>query len=158
MKNSSAKIITQAAIIAALYVVLTLLSNALGLANLQVQFRLSEALTILPALFPAAIPGLFIGCILANIFTGALLPDIIAGSLATLVAAILTYKLRKSKYLAVLPPIICNTIVIPIVLRLAYGIGPLAISFLAIFASEVLSAGVGGILLYNAIIKKRDYM
>lgn len=158
MKNTSAKIITQAAIIAALYVVLTILSNALGLANLQIQFRLSEALTILPALFPAAIPGLFIGCILSNIITGALLPDIIAGSLATLVAALLTYKLRRNKYLAALPPIICNTIVIPLVLRYAYGIGPLAISFLAIFASEFISAGVGGILLHDAIIKKRDYI
>ena len=158
MKNATAKNITQAAIIAALYVVLTILSNALGLANLQIQLRLSEMLTILPALFPAAIPGLFIGCLLSNIITGALIPDIIFGSIATVVAAALTYKLRSNKYLAVIPPIVCNTIAVPLILKYAYGIGPLAVSMFAILISELLSAGVCGILLYNSISKYSDYL
>ena len=78
MKNKkSVLFIAQAAMIAALYVVLTLLANALGLANYAIQLRFSEALTILPFFTPAAIPGLFIGCLIANLLTGAMPLDII---------------------------------------------------------------------------------
>ena len=83
--------ITQAALIAALYVVLTLVSAAFGLDSKAIQFRLSEVLTVLPALTPAAIPGLFIGCLLSNFICGAMLPDMIFGSLATLIGAVGTY-------------------------------------------------------------------
>lgn len=104
MKNqSSVTTIVQAAMIAALYVVLTYLASILGLASYVVQVRFSEALTILPYFTPAAIPGLFIGCLLSNILTGCAVPDIIFGSLATLFAAVLTYKLRRFKWMAPIP-------------------------------------------------------
>ena len=85
--------LVQAAMIAAIYVVLTFIANAFGLANYAVQVRFSEALTILPYFTPAAIPGLFIGCLLSNVLTGCALPDIIFGSLATLLGALGTYAL-----------------------------------------------------------------
>ncbi len=142
--------------IAALYVVLTLASHGLGLANGQIQIRLSEALTILPVFTPAAIPGLFIGCILSNILTGAALPDIIIGSLATLIGAFGTKLLKSSKYLAVLPPIAANTVIIPFLLHFVYGIVPLWLSFITVFAGELISAGVLGIILYNSLNKHSD--
>ena len=122
---NSVTTIVQAAMIAALYVVLTILANALGLANYAIQVRFSEALTILPYFTPAAVPGLFIGCLISNILTGCAIPDIIFGSLATLVGAIFTYKLRRHKWLAPIPPIVANMIVVPLVLLYAYGIRPL---------------------------------
>ena len=88
MKNKNVLYLTQAAMIAALYVVLTMIANALGIASGNIQVRFSEALTVLPFLTPAAVPGLFIGCLIANLVTGAMLPDIIFGSLATLIGAI----------------------------------------------------------------------
>ncbi len=81
MKNKNVLYLTQAAMIAALYVVLTMIANALGIASGNIQVRFSEALTVLPFLTPAAVPGLFIGCLIANLVTGAMLPDIIFGSL-----------------------------------------------------------------------------
>lgn len=113
--------ITQAALIAALYVVLTLVSAAFGLDSKAIQFRLSEVLTVLPALTPAAIPGLFIGCLLSNFICGAMLPDMIFGSLATLIGAVGTYFIGKRvKWLSALPPIAANTVIVPLVLKYAY--------------------------------------
>ena len=107
MKNKKVLFLTQSAMIAAIYVVLTVMFQAISFGEIQV--RIAEALTILPAFTPAAIPGLFIGCIIGNIFGGSILPDIIFGSLATLIGACFTYLLRnQSKYLAPLPPIISN--------------------------------------------------
>ena len=83
--NKKIKFITQAAVIAALYTVLTFIANALGLANQAIQVRISEALTILPVFTPAAIPGLFAGCLLSNVLTGCALLDVVFGSLATLI-------------------------------------------------------------------------
>ena len=97
MKNQKVLYLTQAAMIAALYVVLTFVANALGLANGAIQIRFSEALTILPYFTPAAIPGLFIGCILSNTLTGCMIQDIIFGSLATLAGAFGTAALKKYK-------------------------------------------------------------
>ena len=94
MKNKTLKYITQAAIVAALYVVLSLLTIYFG----PVQIRFSEALCILPYFMPAAVPGLFIGCILANIFMGCAVWDVIFGSVATLIGAIIASKI-KNKYL-----------------------------------------------------------
>jgi len=82
MKHSKLALLTQGALIAALYTALTYLANALGLANGAVQVRFSEALTILPVFTPAAVPGLFVGCLLANLLTGAAIWDILFGSLA----------------------------------------------------------------------------
>lgn len=99
MKNKNISFMTQAAMIAAIYVVLTYVFAPFSFGEVQV--RISEALTILPVFTPAAIPGLFIGCLIGNILGGAILPDIIFGSIATLIGAFFTWKLReKSPYLA----------------------------------------------------------
>ena len=148
------KKMTQAAIIATLYVVLTYLAGMLGLASGAIQIRFSEALTILPVFTPAAIPGLFAGCILSNLFTGCALPDIVFGSLATLIGAVFTRKLRKLPYLAPVPPIVANTVIVPFVLLYAYGIKPLWLSFLTVFAGEMISCEILGMLLYF-VMKKR---
>lgn len=150
MKNNKILYISQAAMIAALYVVLTYIANAFSLASGPVQIRLSEALTILPWFTPAAIPGLAIGCLLANWLTGCVMLDIIFGTLATLIGAVLTYVLRRTKihWLAPIPPIVSNTIIVPWVLRLAYGLTD-AIPYLmtTVGIGELLSCGVLGMIL-----------
>ncbi|MCM1103660.1 MAG: QueT transporter family protein [Clostridium sp.] len=155
MKNKRILFLTQAAMIAALYVVFTLISAALGLSTMQVQIRFSEALTILPYFTPAAIPGVFIGCLLSNILAGGALIDIIFGSLATLAAAVGTYLLRRQKWLAPIPPIAVNTLVIPFVIKTAYGVGPIWLSFITVCAGEIVSAGVFGMLLLFTLEKYR---
>ena len=150
--------IVQAAMIAALYVALTFTANAFGLANYAVQVRFSEALTILPYFTPAAIPGLFIGCLLGNTLTGCAVPDIIFGSIATLIGAVFTYKLRRHKWLAPIPPIIANMIIVPFVLLYAYGIRPLWFSFLTVTAGEILSCGVLGMILLFTLEKYRNHL
>lgn len=158
MNKKNIYLLTQAAMIAALYVVLTFIANAFGLANYSVQVRFSEALTILPFFTPAAIPGLFIGCLVSNILTGCAIPDIIFGSLATLIAAFGTWKLRGigNVFLAPLPPILANTIIVPFVLRYAYGIRPLWLSFLTVGAGEIISCGILGLLLAFTLNKYRS--
>ena len=151
------KTMTQAALIAALYVVLTFVANAMGLASGAIQIRLSEALTILPCFTPAAIPGLFIGCLISNILVGSVIWDIVFGSLATLIGAIGTHYLRKHKWLSPLPPIISNAVIVPFVLVYAYGVQD-ALPFLAftVGAGEVLSAGVLGMILLKSLEKHKD--
>ena len=151
--NTSILFLTQAAIIAALYVILTFLANALGISSGVIQIRFSEALTILPYFTPAAVPGLFIGCLLANLLTGAALPDIVFGSLATLIGAVLTKKLRKYKWLAPVPPILANVLIIPFVLLWAYGIKPLWFSFITIAIGEFISCGILGMFLLFTVKK-----
>lgn len=151
--------ITQAAAIAALYTVLTLTAGAFGLANGAIQLRISEALTILPFFTPAAIPGLFIGCVVSNILTGCVIWDIIFGSLATLIGAVGTYFLSRkvNKWLSPVAPILANTLIIPFVLTYAYGVEDgIPFLMLTVGAGEVLSCGVLGLILQNAIepIKK----
>ncbi len=155
MKKSNARILflTHAALIAALYVVLTYIANMLGIASGAIQIRFSEALTILPYFTPAAIPGLFAGCLLANLLTGAALPDIVFGSIATLIGALLTAKLRHNKYLAPVPPILANAIIVPPMLLFAYGIKPLWLSYITVTIGEVISCGVLGMLLLFALEK-----
>lgn len=155
--NTNVKKLCQAAIIAAIYIVLTFLANAFGLANYAVQVRFSEALTVLPFFTSVAVPGLFVGCLLSNILTGCALPDIIFGSIATLIGAVGTHFLRKkSKWLAPVPPIVANAIIVPFVLKYAYGIEPLWFSFVTVTAGEIISCGVLGILLINALNKHKD--
>lgn len=148
-------LLVQAAMIAALYVVLTYIANAMGLASSAIQIRFSEALTILPYFTPAAIPGLFVGCFLSNILTGCAIPDIIFGSIATLIGALLTRRLRKYKWLAPVPPILANTLIVPFVLLYAYGIRPLWLSFITVGIGEVISCGVLGMLLLIVLEKYR---
>lgn len=126
MENKSTKskvlFMAQAGVIAAIYVVLTIFINAFNLASGAIQVRISEMLCVLPYFTPAAIPGLAIGCLLSNIFTGCAIWDIIFGTLATLVGAVFSYKLRKHKFLVTLPPVISNMLIIPFVLYYAYGL------------------------------------
>lgn len=130
--NKSTRYLTEAAVIAALYAVLTIVLAPISYG--QIQIRVSEILTILPFFTPAAIPGLFIGCIVANIFGGLGPIDIIFGSLATLVAAYLTYKMPK-KILAPLPPVIVNAVVVGLILYYVYE-APLIISMLWVGLGE----------------------
>lgn len=151
MKNKNVAFLTQAAIIAAVYVVLGVVFSAIG--NGAIQVRFAEALTILPLFTPAAIPGLFIGCLLSNILSGCILPDIIFGSLATLLGAVGTYKLGKIQpMLGTLPPILANTVIVPLVLRYGYG-QPLPIPYmmLTVGIGEVISCGLLGMILYVAL-------
>lgn len=156
MKNkTNVKGIAFAAIIAATYVVLTYVASALGLASGAIQVRLSEALTILPVFTPYAIPGLYIGCLLANILTGCALWDVICGSLATLLGALGTYFLRKYKIFPLLPPIIANTIIIPPVLMYVYHLeGGWWYFVLTIFIGELLSCGILGYILRKGLDKR----
>ncbi len=150
MKRNS-KFLAHSAIIAALYVILTYLANVLGLASGAVQVRFSESLTILPVFTPAAIPGLFIGCFISNILSGCVIWDVVFGSVATLLGAIFTYLLRKHKKLAPIPPILANTIIVPFVLKFAYGL-PAGLGYfvLTVGAGEIISCGILGtaLLLY----------
>jgi len=150
--------LTQAAIIAALYIVLTFFANALGLANYAVQIRFSESLTILPYFTKAAIPGLFIGCLLSNIMTGCALPDILFGSLATLLGGIITYFLRKYKWAAPIGPIVSNALIVPFILFYAYGIKPLWFSFVTVTLGEIISCGILGIILLKSLEKYRNVL
>ena len=158
MRNKHVLHMVQAALIAAMYVVLTWVANLLRLANGVIQVRFSEALTILPFFTPAAIPGLFIGCLIGNILGGAILPDIIFGSIATLIGAFFTWKLReKSPYLAPVPPIIANILIVPFVLRIVYG-APDSIWYLTatVGIGEVISCGILGMLLLFALQKNAN--
>ncbi len=164
MRNKNVTHLTQAALIAALYVVLTFIANAFGLANYSVQVRFSEALTILPYFTFAAIPGLFIGCLLSNILTGCALPDIIFGSLATLLGALGTYALRKWKWCAPICPIAANTLIVPLILIYGYGLLVEGMSTLQCFgfycltvgAGEVISCGILGMILLFVLEKYRN--
>lgn len=156
--STNVLLLVQAAMLAALYVVLTYIANAFSLANQAIQVRFSESLTILPYFTPAAIPGLFIGCLLSNILTGCAIPDIVFGSLATLIAAILTRKLRKFKWMVSLPPIIANTLIVPFILLYAYGIKPLWLSFITVAAGEIISCGILGMLLLFSLEKYRGVL
>ena len=152
MKKQKNAFLTKAAIIAALYVVLTMLANALGLANFAIQVRFSEALTILPVFTAAAVPGLFVGCIISNVISGGVIWDVIFGSLATLIGAVLTYALRKHRFLAYLPPIISNALIVPFVLVYAYGIeGTLWFFMLTVGAGQVISCGFLGCFLRRSL-------
>lgn len=151
MKSKKVTFLTQSAIIAAVYVVLNVAFAAIGTNAIQV--RIAESLSILPVFTPAAIPGLFIGCLIGNILSGAILPDIIFGSLATLIGAIGTYKFgRIHPVLGQIFPIAANTIIVPLVLYYGYGT-PLSIPYmmLTVGIGEILSCGVLGILLYKAL-------
>ena len=151
--------LVEAAIIAALYVVLTWIANLAGMASGVIQVRLSEALTILPLFTNAAVPGLTVGCILANILTGCAPWDVVFGSLATLIGAAGTYLIGRfvknrnvKEWTAPLPPILSNTLIIPWVLALVYGATEgIPFLMLTVGIGEVISAGILGLLLYMAL-------
>ena len=157
MKNKTLQL-TRGALIAALYVLFTFLSSLFGLDKGVIQLRLSEALCLLPIFLPEAVPGLYIGCMIANLVTGALLPDVIFGSIATLLGAIGARLLRhlsaKYVWIATLPTIFSNALIVPFVLKYVYGAGELIpFMMLTVGIGEILAAGVLGTALYFSIKK-----
>lgn len=148
--------LTQAALIAALYTVLTMIAAGFDLASGAIQVRFSEALTIMPFFTPAAIPGLTIGCLLSNILTGCALPDIIFGTLATLLGALGSYALRHNRFLCAIPPIVSNALIIPFVLTYAYHIpGGIPLFMLTVGLGELISCMGLGQLLLQALLPFR---
>jgi uncharacterized membrane protein len=155
MKNKSTVFLVEAAAIAAVYVVLTLIFAPISYGEVQV--RISEALTVLPFFTPAAVPGLFVGCLIANIMGGCILPDIIFGSLATLAGAVISYLLRKNRWLVPLPAVVANALIIPFVLYYGYGVDlPIPVLMLSVGAGEVLGGYVLGQLLITVLLPHRE--
>ena len=154
MRKNYALQVATGGIIAGLYIVLTIIAAAVGLASGVIQVRISEALTILPVFTGAAIPGLTVGCVLANLITGCALWDVVFGSLATLIGAVGTRLLRKHPYLAWIPPVVSNMAIVPIVLQKVYGATE-AWWYLVITVGigEIISCGILGLLLYQAVRK-----
>ncbi len=151
------RFITLAAIIAALYVVLTLVSAAFGLSSGVIQVRISESLCILAFFTPAAIPGMTIGCLVSNLITGANVLDVVFGTLATFLGVYGGYFFRKKKWLVTLPTILANTIIIPLVIVYGFGVTDIALPLVAlsVCVGEVISAGAFGMGLL-AILEKRN--
>ena len=157
MRDKKVLFVAQAALIAAIYVVLTYFISAFNLASGAIQVRISEALTILPFFTPAAIPGLAIGCFLSNLLTGCLPMDVLCGSLATLIGAVGSYLLRKHKWLVPLPPVVANTIIVPYVLAYVYGAeGSIPFFMVTVGIGEVISCYVLGGILMNALQPYRN--
>lgn len=145
------------AIIAALYIVITIVFAPISFGYMQV--RISEALTILPLFTEAAVPGLFIGCVLANLLGGAVPLDIVFGSIATLIGAVLARALRSNRWLVPIPTIVSNAIIIPLVLRYGYGVDiPYILSAGYIAAGEFLGSFVLGEILASALMKYKDHL
>ena len=155
MRDKKVTFLTQAAMIAALYVVLTFVFAPISFG--EVQIRIAEMLTVLPIFTTAAVPGLFVGCLIGNITGGAMLPDVIFGSIATLVGAAGTYCLRNTnRFFAVLPPIVANVLIVPFVLRYAYGVAlPIPFLMLTVGIGEVVSCGVLGNCLITVLNRYR---
>ena len=150
--------LVRAAVIAALYVALTWLVAPFGLSGMgAIQLRVSEALCVLPYFTSAAIPGLTLGCLLANLLTSAALPDIVFGTLATLLGALGTWALRRWRFLTPLPPILSNTLIIPFVIKYAYVnvAESLPFLFVSVGVGELLSVGVFGTVLLLALERVR---
>ena len=140
MSKWSSRQLATAAIIAALYTVMSLMSSVFGLTYGAIQCRFSEALTVLPFFLPEAIPGLFVGCLVTNLMSTVGPLDIILGSMATLLAALWTAKM-PNKWLAPLPPVICNAVIIGAMIAwYEAGFGP---GFGAAFAYPAVTVGIG---------------
>lgn len=150
MKNQKTLYLVQGAAIAAIYVVITMIFAPISFGNVQICF--AEALTILPFFTPAAVPGLFAGCFIANILGGAIPMDIICGSLATLIGAVLSYRLRNHKYLVPVPPIAANVLIVPFVLYYGYSVNlPIPFMMFTVGMGEVISCGILGMIILLAL-------
>lgn len=159
MRNKKVLFVAQAALIAAIYVVLTYFISAFQLASGAIQIRISEALTILPYFTPAAIPGLAIGCFLSNLLTGCLPMDVLCGSLATLIGAVGSYLVRKYRWMVPLPPIVANTVIVPYVLAYVYGAeGSIPFFMVTVGVGEIISCYVLGSILMNALLPYRNIL
>ena len=157
MKKNQTLHLAQAAMIAAIYVVLTGIAAGFDLANGAIQVRFSEALTILPFFTPAAVPGLAVGCLLSNILFSGNIFDIIFGTLATLIGAAGTRMLRGNRWLCSIPPIVSNALIIPPVLTYAYHIpGGTPFQMLTVGAGEVICCLIFGQILISALMPVRS--
>ena len=151
-KKMSTKFMVQGAMIAAIYVILTKIFEPISFGPMQC--RVSELLTILPIFTPAAVPGVFVGCLVGNILGGCHMIDIIFGSLTTLLAAFLTYKLRKNWFIAVIPPIVLNGLIVGGYLPAVYGMDiPVWLSMVYVACGQVISCGICGLLLTKVLDK-----
>lgn len=154
--NKNTYFLAYGAVIAAIYVALTMATQPISFG--PVQFRISEALCVLPYFTPAAVPGVFVGCLLSNLLCGAAGLDVVFGSLATLIGAIGSYALRRNRWMVCVPPILSNTVIIPWVLRFAYGSADLIpVAMVTVGMGEVLAIGVLGSLLLTAL-ERYKYM
>lgn len=152
MKKPDTKFIVKAGIVAAIYAVLTIIFRELSYG--PVQYRIADAMTILPIFMPEAIPGLAVGCFIANIVGGYGLADVIFGSLVTLAAAYLTSRIAN-KYFAILPPIIMNAVFVSIWISRAAHI-PYWMCVGTIGFGEFITAGILGVLLAS-YIERRNF-
>lgn len=145
--------LTRAALIAALYVILTFVSQMFGLASGVIQIRLSELLTVMPLLYKEAIPGLWIGCLIANLMTGCAAWDIVFGTLATFLGALGTYYIgRKKPILGPIFPILSNMLIVPWVLQFVYGAKESYLFLVAtVGVGEFICCGLLGWQLYKAL-------
>lgn len=150
--NEKTTYYVHAAVIAALYVVLTYFAWGFDLASGVIQCRVSEALCVLPFFTHAAIPGLTAGCFLANLLTGAPVPDVVFGTLATFLGAVGSWIVRKNRFACSVPPVLSNALIIPVVLRFAYG-APDALPFmmLTVGAGELIACVLFGQILISAL-------
>lgn len=141
MRKNPIRELTLAAMLGAVYAVLTMILPIPQYIGVQV--RLAEALTVLPFLFPAATPGLFVGCLIANLLSPYGLLDVVAGSAATLIACLWTQRL-KNRWLAPLPAVVCNAVIVGAVIAFAQtGVGP---AFWTAYALNALSVGLGELI------------
>lgn len=157
-QNKTTLFLTRAGMIAAIYVALTMLSALMGLSSGAIQLRLSEAMCLLPLILPEAIVGLTLGCALANFITGCAVWDIVFGSVATLIGAVGAYLLKrlpeKYEFVATIPTVLANAVIVPFVLKWAYGIEDgYWFLFATVGIGEVLSAGILGTFLYKNLKK-----
>ena len=156
-QNRHLYLMVYGAAIAAIYVALTMSFSAISFG--PVQFRISEALCILPFFTPAAIPGLFIGCFLSNLLCGDAVMDVVLGSIATLIGAVGSYCLRHNKWLVCVPPILANAIIVPWVLRYAYGSTDLIpVAMVTVGIGEILAIGVLGNLLLVTLDRYKQFI
>lgn len=133
---------THASVIAAIYVILLILFAPISFMAIQV--RVAEALSVLPFFTSAAIPGLFLGCLLGNLLAGADVLDIVIGSMTTLIAALMAYRMRANRFIVPLPAVILNALVIPYILRFAYHLQD---NYLLLTASVFLGQFISAYLL-----------
>ena len=149
--------LAQGAAIAALYVILTLVLSPISFGPMQV--RVAEALTILPMFTGAAIPGLFIGCLLANLLGSSIVLDVVVGSIATLIGAALSYLLRFNRWLVPIPPILSNMLLVPLVLKFGYGVAlPLPLMSVYVCIGEIIGCYVLGELVATLLLRHRNIL
>lgn len=158
-RKYSIRFISHAAIIAALYVVLTLIFQPISFG--AIQFRISEALMLLPVLYAEAVPGLFIGCLIANLIGGGIWFDVILGSIATLLSAYFARKLRNHSLWAAAMPVIFNGLIVGPVVYFGYvkapgaavSLGVLLFNMATVALGELVVCYILGLFLLRALKK-----